>query len=133
MNILTVVSLQTKHLQVRVAMYCLRDLFYISLSSLYVSLSSRMDKAFGDRIDGTGMLSLVYNAKAFCKTTGRFKWKSKVWRHCCNVLSFCDLLAILKLLVMVAYVKVSPGGRSRIPRGRTCSQARSEFRSELKI
>ena len=110
MNILTVVSLQTKHLQVRVAMYCLRDLFYISLSSLYVSLSSRMDKAFGDRIDGTGMLSLVYNAKAFCKTTGRFKWKSKVWRHCCNVLSFCDLLAILKWLVMVAYVKVSPGG-----------------------
>ena len=76
-NILTVVSLQTKHLQVRVAMYCLRDLFYISLSSLYVSLSSRMDKAFGDRIDGTGMLSLVYNAKAFCKTTGRFKWKIK--------------------------------------------------------
>ena len=96
MNILTVLSLQTKHLQVRVAMYCLRDLFYISLSTLYVSLSSRMDKAFGDRIDGTGMLSLVYNAKAFCKTTGRFKWKSKVWRHCCNVRSFCDLLAILK-------------------------------------
>ena len=73
MNILTVVSLQTKHLQVRVAMYCLFDLFSISLSTLYVSLYSRMDKAFGDRIDGTGMPSLVYNAKAFCKTTGRFK------------------------------------------------------------
>ena len=54
-NILTVVSLQTKHSQVRVAMYCLCDLFYISLSTLYVSLYSRMDKAFGERIDGTGM------------------------------------------------------------------------------
>ena len=71
-NILTVVSLQTKHLQVRVAMYCLRDLFCISLSTLYVSLSSRMDKAFGERIDGTGMLSLVYNIKAFCETTRLF-------------------------------------------------------------
>ena len=80
----------------RVAMYCLRDLFSISLSTLYVSLSSRMDKAFGDRIDGTGTLSLVYNAKALYKTTGRFKCESKVWRHCCKVLSFCDLLAILK-------------------------------------
>ena len=54
-NILTVVSLQTKHLQGRAAMYCLCDLFSISLSTLYVSLYSRMDKAFGDRIDGTGM------------------------------------------------------------------------------
>ena len=56
----------------RVAMYCLCDVFYISLSTLYVSLSSRMDKAFGDRIDGTGMPSLVYNSKAFGETSGSF-------------------------------------------------------------
>ena len=56
MNILTVVSLQTKHLQGRAAMYCLCDLFSIIwVHHNYVSLSSRMDKAFGDRIDGTGM------------------------------------------------------------------------------
>ena len=96
MNILTVVSLQTKHLQVRVAMYCLCDLFSISLSTLYVSLSSRMDKAFGERIDGTGTLSLVYNRRHLVRRQGRFKWESKVWRHCYKALSFCDFLAILK-------------------------------------
>ena len=69
---MTVVSLQTKHLQVRVATYCLCDLLCISLNTLYVSLYSRMDKAFGDRIDGTGMLSLVYNAKAFGETSVYF-------------------------------------------------------------
>ena len=67
---LKVMSLQTKHLQVRVAMYCLCDLFSISLSTLYLSLYCRMDKAFGERIDGTGMLSLVYNSKAFGETSG---------------------------------------------------------------
>ena len=115
MNILTVVSLQTKHLQVRVAMYCLCDLFSISLSTLYVCLSSRMDKAFGERIDGTGTLSLVYNAKTFGETSGSLE--SKVWRHCYKALSFYDFLAILKSMVIIAYVKVSRGVAPEFPTG----------------
>ena len=56
------------------------------------------------------MLSLVYNAKAFCKTTGRFKWKSKVWRHCCNVRSFCDLFGYFEMTGHGSLCEGLPGG-----------------------
>ena len=75
------------------------------------------------------MLSLVYNAKKlFGETSGSFKVGKSSLASLLQSILFLRLFGYFEMNGHNSLCVRSPGGRPRIPRGRTCSQARSELK-----